>query len=148
MALTFHAVAMPASAFTGIRALQFRGIADTLAASHLEGSECCLIHADNPASRARGVFVNPAVRVGYSRGAYDAVHRGSGGGSWLSLSEIWLGLWRNRLARWFTTPWFKERRVRWRVEAWRRAAPGREEKGLFCLINEMQVLVHNGWAHV
>ncbi len=142
-----RAVAMPTSAFTGIQGLKFRGVDDTLAASHLEGSECCLIHADNPASRTRGVFLNPAVRVGYNRNAYDAVHP-QGGGSWLSLSQIWFGLWRNRLARWFTTPWFKERLVHGRVERWERAAKGREEKGDFCLINEMQVVVDNGWAHL
>jgi hypothetical protein len=138
---------MPTSAFTGIQGLKFRGVDDTLAASHLEGSECCLIHADNPASRTRGVFLNPAVRVGYNRNAYDAVHP-QGGGSWLSLSQIWFGLWRNRLARWSTTPWFKERLVHGRVERWERAAKGREEKGEFCLINEMQVVVDNGWAHL
>ncbi|KAL2022899.1 hypothetical protein VTK56DRAFT_4430 [Thermocarpiscus australiensis] len=140
-------VAMPASAFTGIQGLKFRGIADSLAAFHLEGSECCLVHADNPASRTKGVFLNPAVRVGYSRKAYDAVHPQEGS-SWLSLSQIWLGLWKNRLARWFTTPWFKEHRVHRRVERWEHAAEGREEKGEVCLINEMQVLVHNGWAHL
>ncbi|SPQ25522.1 32d47f56-b61b-4914-af33-11debf7c489f [Thermothielavioides terrestris] len=66
-------VAMPASTFTGLRGLRFRGLPDSLAAAHLEASECCLIHADNPASRSRGVFLNPAVRVGYSRAAYDRV---------------------------------------------------------------------------
>ncbi|EAQ87609.1 hypothetical protein CHGG_04228 [Chaetomium globosum CBS 148.51] len=71
----------------GIRGLRFRGIPDSLAALHLEASECCLIHADNPGSRTRGVYVNPAVRVGYNRLAYDAVHNnptggGGGGGSW------------------------------------------------------------------
>ncbi|KAK4134529.1 glycosyltransferase family 69 protein [Trichocladium antarcticum] len=140
-------VAMPASAFAGTGGLKFRGVDDSLAAAHVEGSECCLIHADNPASRTRGVFLNPTVRVGYNKNAYDVVHPRLAG-SWLSLSQIWSGLWRNRLARWFTTPRFKESRVRGRVARWERAAEGREEKGGFCLINEMQVVVGNGWAHL
>src|SRR4051794_22339658 len=115
---------MPASTFTGIRGLKFRGIPDGLATAHLEASECCLIHADNPASRTRGVFVNPAVRVGYSRKAYDAVHGGGSsagggnGGSWLSLIEVYVGLWRNRFARWLTTPWFEEQEVKRRIQRW------------------------------
>jgi hypothetical protein len=139
---------MPSSTFTGPNGLRFRGIPDSLAASHLEGSECCLIHADNPASRTRGVFVNPAVRVGYKRQAYDAVHSNESGGSWLSLSEIYFGLWRNRFGRWFTTPWFKERRVRARIERWEKEEEWRVEEGGFCVVDETQVIVHNGWKHV
>ncbi|KAK3389646.1 cryptococcal mannosyltransferase 1-domain-containing protein [Podospora didyma] len=143
-------VSMPTSAFTGIKGLRFRGIDDSLADRHLEGSECCLIHADNPASRTRGVFMNPNVRVGYKREAYDKVHPP---GSWLSLYQIYTGLWRNRLARWFTTPWFKEFRVRHRLRRWEQQNGGgeaelREEPGEFCLINEMQIVVYNGWAHL
>ncbi|KAK3307346.1 glycosyltransferase family 69 protein [Chaetomium strumarium] len=144
-------VAMPSSTFTGTNGLRFRGIPDSLAALHLEGSECCLIHADNPASRARGVFVNPTVRVGYKREAYDAVHPNNGdrsGGSWLSISEIYFGLWRNRFDRWFTTPWFKERRVKGRIERWKKEEEGRDEKGGFCVVDETQVIVYNGWKHV
>lgn len=153
----FPTVAMPASSFAGVRGLRFRGIPDDLATSHLEASECCLIHADNPASRSRGVFVNPAVRVGYDRKAYDAVHRnapnppthqGGGGGSWLSLTDVFFGLWKNRLARWFTTPWFEEQQVRRRIERWARAGEGREEKGGFCVVDEMQIVVRNGWKHL
>lgn len=151
-------VAMPASTFTGLHSLKFRGIPDSLAASHLEASECCLIHADNPGSRTSGVFVNPAVRVGYNRLAYDAVHPvvGSGGssstatsrGSWVSVTDIYLGLWRNRLARWFTTPWFEEREVKGRIQRWERSGEGRKEKGGFCVVDEMQIVVHNGWKHL
>ncbi|KAK3987236.1 cryptococcal mannosyltransferase 1-domain-containing protein [Cladorrhinum sp. PSN332] len=143
-------VAMPAPSFLGISGLKFRGVSDTLAASHLEGSECCLIHADNPASKAKGVFLNPHVRVGYNKEAYKAVHP-EGGSSWLSLWQIWFGIWKNRVARWTTTSWFKEYRVRSRIAGWKNGGlPGevREEKGDFCLINEMQVVVHNGWAHL
>jgi hypothetical protein len=31
--------------------LRFRGISDSLAKYHLEASECCLIHFDNPLTR-------------------------------------------------------------------------------------------------
>ena len=137
---------MSPSTFTGTQGLKFRGIDDTLAQSHLEGSECCLIHADNPASRTRGVYLNPNVRVGYNLPAYKAVH--PEGSYWLHTSQIWMGLLKNRLARWFTTPWFKEMRVRGKVRTWEREAEGREEPGVFCLINEMQVIVENGWKHL
>lgn len=143
-------VSMPTSAFTGTKGLKFRGIDDELAQSHLEGSECCLIHADNPASRTRGVYMNPHVRVAYKRAAYDRVHpRGS---SWLSLFQVWSGLWRNRLARWLTTPRLKEYRIRRRLRLWEQEGAEqlevREEPGDFCLINEMQVVATNGWAHL
>lgn len=138
-------VFMPASTFTGENGSSFRGIDDSLAEYHLEASECCLIHADNPASDTRGVFLNPNVRVGYDSHAYKLVHRN---GSWLSRYEIWVGLWRNRFRRWFTTPLLKEHRVRKIVNDWRRQKPGRKEQGEFCMIDEMQVLVENGWAHV
>ncbi|KAL2267239.1 hypothetical protein VTJ83DRAFT_4516 [Remersonia thermophila] len=168
-------VAMPASTFLGISGLRFRGIPDSLAAAHLEASECCLVHADNPASASRGVFLNPAVRVGYTRAAYDAVHPSSPAASWVGLGAIWWGLWKNRLARWVTTPWFQERVVRGRIEAWKAAGrssagdedgedtwdefryegvktpepvEAREEKGGWCVVDEMQVLVTNGWKHV
>lgn len=136
---------MPTSAFTGTKGLQFRGVEDSLAEFHVEGSECCLIHADNPVSRTRGVFLNPNVRVGYNPEAYEKVHTP---GSWLSLSEIYLGLWKNRLARRLTTPWFKESHVRNRVRNWEKQGEDREEPGQFCLINEMQIIVHNGWKHL
>ncbi|KAL5906433.1 hypothetical protein ACKVV1_010839 [Pyricularia oryzae] len=151
-------VAMPASVFTVRESpLLFRGIPDSLALRHLEGSECCLIHADNPLSATRGVWLNPNVRVGYSGDAYDAVHP-SDGHAWLSWWDIWAGLWRNRLRRMTATPAVKEWKVRRLVQQWRSsgddgmrndvAGDGEDETGLFCLINEMQVLAENGWAHV
>lgn len=124
--------------------LTFRGIPDTLALRHLEGSECCLIHADNPLSPNKGVWLNPQVRVGYNGPAYDAVSQGN----WLSMYEILAWSWKNRLMRWFTSVWFKEHVVRWRLSAWRKEYTSNDEKGIDCLINEMQVLVYNGWAHV
>ncbi|KAK0627597.1 cryptococcal mannosyltransferase 1-domain-containing protein [Immersiella caudata] len=138
-------VAMPTSAFTGIKGLSFRGVDDTLAESHVEGSECCLIHADNPASRTRGVFLNPNVRVGYNRAAYEQVHNP---GNWLSLPQIYLGLWKNRISRRLTTPWLKETTVIRRIRKWQQNGKAREEPGWFCLINEMQIIVYNGWKHL
>lgn len=125
--------------------LRFRGISDSLALSHLEGSECCLVHADNPLSRSKGVYMNPQVRVGYTGPAYEAVHPIS---NWLSVWDSYWALWKNRLQRWTTTPFFKEWVVRKRVQRWKALDNHNQEPGEFCLINEMQVLVYNGWAHV
>ncbi|PWY93397.1 hypothetical protein BO94DRAFT_341677 [Aspergillus sclerotioniger CBS 115572] len=138
-------VAMPVGPFVSTSPLRFRAISDTLALSHLEGSECCLIHADNPLSQQQGVFLNPQVRVGYNPEAYTAVHPT---GAWLSLQYVALALWENRLRRWFTTPFFKKLVVRRRINHWQEDHSNEREPGGFCLINEMQVLVTNGWAHV
>ena len=140
-------VAMSARPFLPPTNLRFRGIPDSLAKFHLEGSECCLIHADNPLSASHGVFVNPRVRVAYSGDAYLATHPPNG--VWLSAWEIFYGLWVNRLRRWFTTPIFKEWVVHRRVRNWELENKiENSEAGTRCLINEMQVLVENGWAHV
>ncbi|KAL8791146.1 MAG: hypothetical protein Q9195_006043 [Heterodermia aff. obscurata] len=133
-------VSFDPSPFTSHDPLPFRGIPDTLAALHLEASECCLIHADNPLTPSKGVWLNPAVRVGYTAPAYSAVHASH---PWPALGEAWRGVWRNRVARWGSTELFKRRRVRGRVRKW-----GGWEVGEGCLVNEMQVLVENGWAHV
>ena len=129
--------------------LRFRGIPDSLALHHLEGSECCLIHADNSLGLTRGVWLNPNVRVSYNSKAHEVVN--PKGGRWPSRIEISKGIWSNRWARWTKFPWryterfVVERRVRlWRSEA-QRTAP---EEGIHCLVNEMQVLVDNGWAHI
>lgn len=127
--------------------LLFRGIPDALAEHHVEGSECCLIHADNPESLRKGVWLNPMVRVGYSSAAYHAVHS-SPYEVFLSVRTIIEGLWENRFRRWFTTPWFETSIVNRRLAAWHSTNNSNEEKGIACLINEMQVLVENGWAHV
>lgn len=142
-------VFMPASPFyESPNPLRFRGIPDTLATHHLEGSECCLIHTDNPLTPQKGVWLNPNVRVGYNEAAYKAVQR-LPNRAWLSLSEISFGLWKNRIVRWTTSPIFKEWVVKKRVRTWENdASAHRRESALHCLINEMQVLISNGWAHV
>lgn len=138
-------VAMPTEPFTSSSKLRFRGIPDSLAEHHLEGCECCLIHADNPLSKTRGVYLNPRVRVGYNSAAYKAVHPEQG--AWVSTWQIFSGLWINRIMRWVSAP-FDSLVVRKRVAAWEKEGMGRREPGEFCLINEMQVLVERGWAHV
>ncbi|KAG5664129.1 hypothetical protein HG530_004957 [Fusarium avenaceum] len=138
-------VAMPTEPFISSSKLRFRGIPDSLAEHHLEGCECCLIHADNPLSKTRGVYLNPHVRVGYNLAAYQAVHPEQG--AWVSTWQIFSGLWINRIMRWVSAP-FDSWVVRRRVAAWEKEGMGRREPGEFCLINEMQVLVERGWAHV
>jgi len=134
--------------------LQFRGVADSLASKHLEGSECCLIHSDNPLSSQKGVWLNPNVRVGYNPLAYEAVNPSTS--YWVSTgARIW-GVWQNRMARITGAPRRALERlvVERRLRAWRAEVPlpgetrPRNETGVHCLINEMQVLVANGWAHV
>jgi hypothetical protein len=135
---------MPIDPFLGNSSLRFRGIADSLATSHLEASECCLIHADNPLSASKGVFLNPNVKVGYNGSAYDAVNAPE---AVLSPIDIWLSLWQNRIMRWFTTPAFKELAVRSRLGRW--IVETKEwESGDFCLVNESQVLFESGWKHM
>lgn len=125
--------------------LAFRGIPDSLAKNHIEGSECCLIHADNPLTPDKGVWLNPDVRVGYSGPANEAIHRSD---IWVTMREFVSGIWENRLRRWKFTTWFKKRIVLNRLHAWEREDSNHREPGAHCLINEMQVLVSNGWAHV
>ncbi|PGH15972.1 hypothetical protein AJ80_05348 [Polytolypa hystricis UAMH7299] len=142
-------VSMPASPFLAKPPLRFRGVSDSLALSHLEGSECCLIHADSPLSKQKGIYLNPNVRVGYNEPAYTHVHPAR---NWLSSREILWSLWENRLRRWTTTQPIKEWAIWWKLRKWERGGvgeeKGRKEPGGFCLVNEMQVLVANGWAHV
>lgn len=137
-------VAMDAAAFYD--GLQFRGLPDSLAAEHLEASECCLVHADNKASEQKGVWMNTNVRVGYNKKAYAGVHPLSR--PWLSTVDIAYGLWANRLKRWSSTTWFKERIVDARMVTWEKENTANTETGRHCIVNEMQVLVENGWAHV
>lgn len=125
--------------------LKFRGIPDSLGEKHLEGSECCLIHADNPLSEEKGVWLNPRVRVAYDGQAYNAVNDEP---PWSSTWTILSSSWTNRILRWATTPWFKNQIVERRLRRWKAEDPEHQEDGKFCLINEMQVLVSNGWAHV
>jgi hypothetical protein len=137
-------VAMPAEPFLGERALRFRGTNDSLAEHHLEGSECCLVHADNPLSATKGVWLNTGVQVGYNMTAYNAIHSPD---AFMSPLRMYFRMWQNRLLRWTTTPWFKERVVHQRVAKWAEET-GEKEPGEYCLVNEMQVIFERGWKHV
>ncbi|KAL9070523.1 MAG: hypothetical protein Q9161_004820 [Pseudevernia consocians] len=73
-------VAFDAAPFYDPNRLKFRGVPDSLALHHVEGSECCLIHVDNPLTQSHGVWLNPNVRVGYSPEAYAAASGQTGCG--------------------------------------------------------------------
>ena len=132
--------------------LRFRGIPDSLARHHLEGSECCLIHADNELSATRGVWLNPNVRVSYNPEANIIVNPENG--IWPSKTDRIKGIWSNRLARWsgFARRYVERYVVERRISSWlaemQKEGTKQSEKGTHCMINEMQVLVENGWAHV
>ena len=126
--------------------LAFRGISDQLAESHLEGSECCLIHADNSLSASKGVWVNPHVRVAYNGTAYEAMNP-TNGDPWLSSFAIVTGLWRNRVKRWLRTVHVRDTTVQRRLHTWRSGSIDRQEPGAFCVIDEMQIVLWNGWGH-
>ena len=144
--------------------LSFRGISDDLAKEHVEGSECCLIHADNWRLREQnGVWVNPNVRVSYDLTTYENVNPGAGredvlGGEgrqkWPGKWEAVSGVWSNRRARWvgWARGWSEALVVKRRLQKWIEKGEvlgeEREEKGVECLVNEMQVLFENGWQHV
>jgi hypothetical protein len=132
--------------------LSFRGIPDSLARHHLEGSECCLIHADNELSASRGVWLNPNVRVSYNPEANLVVNPENG--IWPSKTDRLKGIWSNRWARWtgFTSRYIEWYAVEQRMRSWlaemQQEGTMQSEKGTHCMVNEMQVLVENGWAHV
>lgn len=144
-------VAMDAEPFYGTDPLRFRGIPDSLADLHLEGSECCLIHADNPLSATQGVFLNANVRVGYNVEAYETVNAFL---TWPSPFQRIKGAWMVRFAKPFALWRYATENlvIDRRLKQWR-ALKGpngerHDEKGGHCLINEMQVLVENGWKHL
>lgn len=159
-------VVMDSTPFYAKKPLVFRGVTDSLAVSHVEGSESCLVHADAavvaPEAAGKGVWMNPNVRVAYSTAAYAVVSKKD----WLSPAQIAVGSWENRIRRWTTTVWVKERVIRRRLNAWMRQTQHRPRKqeyqdfqdagdeeepriepGWFCLVNEMQLVAKNGWWH-
>ncbi|KAK6842703.1 hypothetical protein PG990_005365 [Apiospora arundinis] len=130
--------------------LQFRGIDDSLADLHLEGSECCLIHADNYLSSEKGVWLNPNVRVGYNVKAYNKIKKAYFPSSFWSV----IGAWVNRIVSWrvgiqtnLETRVVRKRLEQWAAETPRGQSP-RFEPGEACLINEMQIMWSNGWKHL
>ncbi|KAF1913680.1 cryptococcal mannosyltransferase 1-domain-containing protein [Ampelomyces quisqualis] len=137
-------VAMPVDPFLSENPLRFRGLPDSLAASHLEASECCLIHADNPLSTSRPILLNPNVKVGYNRSAYDAVHSKD---AIMSPFQIYRAMWENRMRRWLSMSWLRDANIQKSITAWTKVT-GESERGGFCAINEMQIIMERGWKHV
>jgi hypothetical protein len=146
-------VVMDAEPFYGSSGLRYRGIEDSLAEKHLEGSECCLVWADMEANgdTEKGVWVNPAVRVGYVKKAYEDTHSGVNQ-DFISAMVYVKGLWRNRIIRWFGGGMKQAQVVRSRVGQWKKEGKKlgekRSEVGEMCLIDEMHVLIWNGWKHL
>jgi hypothetical protein len=146
-------VVFQADPFYDDQALIFHGIPDSLALHHLEASECCLIHADNRLTQLRGVWLNPNVRVSYNPESDKVVRAETG--LWPTQTEKFMGIWRNRLAR--VVGVFRRNIQQYtvgkRIWLWRHQEPEEAQTEVpghwaHCLINEMQVLVHNGWKHL
>jgi len=85
---------MKATPFYEDQPLLFRGLSDSLADSHLEASECCLIHVDNSFARKKGIWVNPKVEVSYPELSYDQMKTYS---CTRSTWSRYVALWRNRV---------------------------------------------------
>ncbi|KAF5494830.1 Alpha-1,3-mannosyltransferase CMT1 [Colletotrichum siamense] len=130
--------------------LRFRGVEDSLAAMHLEGSECCLIHADNPLSREKGVWLNPNVRVGYNEKVFEETKMDRFPTAWAAV----VGFWANRYLRvrngiqLTLERWAVEKKLRQWVDETPPSELPRSEPGEMCLINEMQIMWENGWKHI
>lgn len=151
--------------------LLFRGVEDSLAEFHLEGSECCLIHADNPQSRFAdvpssyshhgggvdadagkniGVWLNPNVRVAYSLPVYEQVRGAVFPGGFAAVHGAWANRWeraRSHVLFALESQTVLNRLRRWRAET-PEGGPPRSELGAVCLINEMQIMWQNGWKHL
>lgn len=147
-------VIFDAAPFRADPPLRFRAIPDALADLHLEGSECCLVHADNPLSdeAARGVWLNPNVRVAYSPAAYEAVRARPGErfpGKWATVAGAWANRWlrwRARLSHHVEGATIAKRLLQWEADA--PDSEPRREPGVSCLINEKQIMWMNGWRHL
>jgi hypothetical protein len=137
--------------------LPFRGIPDSLASKHLEGSECCLIHADLASTTPHhsGIYLNPAVRAAYTIEAYNTTHFGPDESTFLSPTQFTLATWRHRLATYLAPTVEKQLSIiHARVEQWLEDPATLHERrselgdGEMCLIDEMHLLIWNGWKHV
>lgn len=135
--------------------LRFRALPDSLASKHLEASECCLIHTDMMAmmgSAARGIYVNPSVRVGYTVNAYNLTHSGPDQ-NFVTGTQYVTGVWLNRIKRKILGRVTKATQdVGRKMERWRKegssSLESREESGEMCIIDEQHILIWNGWKHV
>ncbi|KAL9589917.1 MAG: hypothetical protein Q9203_001272 [Teloschistes exilis] len=128
--------------------LRFRGIPDSLAQYHVEASECCTIHYDNPLSFTLGVWINPAVRVGYSLAAYNAVAAVPLTGdkmAWPTPAELRWGYWSSKWLWWLRDPG-PPAKIWYRIRRWQKHHPNVIEPGLDCVSDLAMVLTSNGWA--
>lgn len=71
-----------------------------------------------------------------------------GGGAWPALGPSIRGVWANRIWRWIIPTLLKSSKINRRLKMWMKENSQNYEPGVDCLINEMQVLIINGWAHV
>ncbi|KAL8810987.1 MAG: hypothetical protein Q9200_002149 [Gallowayella weberi] len=131
--------------------LRFRGIPDSLAQYHLEASECCTIHYDNPLTPSLGVWINPAVRVAYSATAYNAiaaVQSDANPSHWPTASELRWGYWSSKWLWWLQRPGISLSimKTRYRIGKWQKSHPQEVEPSLSCASDLAMVLTDNGWA--
>ncbi|KAG9249655.1 polysaccharide export protein [Emericellopsis atlantica] len=116
--------------------LAFRAIDDSLADKRIEADETCLLQVDR--AGARGVWMNPSVRLARTPEEYDRVRRGQ-----VPWQSVVLGSWANRLGRWFSAS-AVDADLRSRVQAWSRGVPGRSpdryEPGVHCLFDGTRVV--------
>lgn len=122
-------MALDAEPFLVSHPPRFCGIPDSLAALHLEGSECCLIHIDNPLSATKGVWLNPLLRVGYNPDACGVVEA-SANHPWPSFHARVTRLWYNTWARLTGAPRhvLEQLTVRSRLKQWKSGAPALESR--------------------
>ena len=105
-------------------------------------------------SASKGVWLNPNVRVTYNN-VSDAIVNPKGGGTWPTRGVKLKGVWTYRWIHWsqWLLRWLRDRRVSTRFQQWKNE-PRQEgedehvEPGAACLVDEMQVLLSNGWKHV
>ena len=109
---------------------------------HVEASECCIKHYNNPLFSCHGVWINFAVRVVYSAAAYNAV---SGSENRPTKAELRWGVW---WSRWFWC--FRDPesllKTRYRTRQWRKHNLEIEEPGVACVSDLAMVLTENRWA--
>ncbi|EXJ93773.1 hypothetical protein A1O1_02166 [Capronia coronata CBS 617.96] len=144
-------VAMDPSPF--YEGLRFRALPDSLASKHLEASECCLIYTDMAASNLAGggIYLNPAVRVGYTVEAYNTTHAGPDQ-NFVSSTGYVTGVWSNRIKRHLIPAVSAQaKEVAKKMERWVKDGSNslekREENGRICVIPEQHILIWNGWKH-
>lgn len=107
----------------------------------MEASECCLVHYDNPFTSTAGVWINPAVRDGYSVEAYNAVTQQE----WPTRHERRWGNWRSRWVWWWRRDPLPGLKARWRTWRWRQRFRNVQELGMPCVQDIAMVLTPEGY---